>query len=77
MELASYRVIEEVKFMKSMCAWCARELDRVERCDDQPLTHGVCPECRRRFFAVSNEMDYPSREKDERDAPAEPGGTIR
>jgi DNA-directed RNA polymerase subunit RPC12/RpoP len=50
--------------MKRMCAWCGRELDQVERRDNQPLTHGLCPECRRRFFAVAKDPDGPLVEND-------------
>jgi DNA-directed RNA polymerase subunit RPC12/RpoP len=37
--------------MKRVCAWCGQELDQPERREDIPVTHGVCPTCRRRFFA--------------------------
>jgi len=50
--------------MKRMCAWCGRELDQVERRENQPLTHGLCSECRRRFFAVAEDRDAPSVESD-------------
>jgi hypothetical protein len=43
--------------MKRMCAWCGRELDQVERCENQPLTHGLCPAGRRRYFAVAEDGD--------------------
>lgn len=46
--------------MKRMCAWCGRELDQVELRENQPLTHGVCPECRRRFFAATMDRDVPT-----------------
>jgi DNA-directed RNA polymerase subunit RPC12/RpoP len=51
--------------MKRMCAWCGRELDQGERRDNQPLTHGLCPECRCRFFAVAKGPDAPSVANDE------------
>jgi NMD protein affecting ribosome stability and mRNA decay len=51
--------------MKRMCAWCGRELDQVERCENQPLTHGLCPECRRRYFAVAEDRDAPAVETGE------------
>jgi DNA-directed RNA polymerase subunit RPC12/RpoP len=50
--------------MKRICAWCGRDLDQ-ERPENQPRTHGLCPECRRRFFAVAKDEDVPSIENDQ------------
>jgi hypothetical protein len=58
--------------MKRICAWCGRELDQVERRENQPLTHGLCPECRRRFFAGAKDQNGPLVENDEGEARADP-----
>jgi hypothetical protein len=47
--------MEEGTAMKRMCAWCGQELDQVERRDNQPLTHGLCPACRRRVFPLTKD----------------------
>ena len=39
--------------MKRVCAWCGRELEQPERREDLQVTHGVCLECRGRFFATT------------------------
>ena len=39
--------------MKRVCAWCGRALDQPERREDVQVTHGVCQDCRSRFFASS------------------------
>ena len=39
--------------MKRVCAWCGRSLDETERREDLQVTHGVCQDCRTRFFASS------------------------
>lgn len=39
--------------MKRVCAWCGRALEKPERQDDVQVTHGVCQDCRSRFFASS------------------------
>ena len=37
--------------MKRVCAWCGRALDQPKRREDLRVTHGVCQDCRSRFFA--------------------------
>lgn len=39
--------------MKRVCAWCGRALDQPERREDVQVTHGVCQDCRSKFFASS------------------------
>jgi hypothetical protein len=46
--------------MKRVCAWCGQELDQAERREGLPITHGVCPVCRRKFFASEREKDTDS-----------------
>jgi len=48
--------------MKRVCAWCGRELDHDDGREDVPVTHGLCPPCRLRFFHTSRPPDAPSRE---------------
>jgi hypothetical protein len=74
MEVAILPSTEEAKAMKRMCAWCGRELDQVERRDNQPLTHGLCPECRRQFFPVATDQDTASLTEEKGVARVEPGG---
>jgi DNA-directed RNA polymerase subunit RPC12/RpoP len=52
--------------MKRVCAWCGRELDQSECREDMQVTHGVCPICRRRFFASAkaNEADSQPTQED-------------
>lgn len=47
--------------MKRVCAWCGRELDQPERPKDLQVTHGVCQDCRTRFFASSKAPKADSR----------------
>ena len=39
--------------MKRVCAWCGRALEQLGRRDEVQVTHGVCQDCRSRFFASS------------------------
>jgi hypothetical protein len=43
--------------MKRVCAWCGQELDQAERREGLPVTHGVCPVCRHKFFSLEKEAD--------------------
>lgn len=47
--------------MKRVCAWCGRELDQSERFEDAQVTHGVCQDCRRRFFDSARAKEASSR----------------
>jgi hypothetical protein len=37
--------------MKRICAWCGLALDESDSQETLEVTHGVCRDCRRRFFA--------------------------
>lgn len=40
--------------MKTVCAWCRQVIDSDDAetlGDDMPISHGVCPECIRKFFS--------------------------
>lgn len=39
--------------MKCVCAWCGRALGQPELPEVLRVTHGVCQDCRSRFFASS------------------------
>lgn len=41
--------------MKRMCAWCGLDLNQVEECEEMPVTHGLCPACRRQFFVTAKD----------------------
>jgi hypothetical protein len=43
--------------MKRICAWCNRALDAADQPTSLAATHGVCPECRRRFFPTGAERE--------------------
>jgi len=64
--------------MKRVCAWCNQEMDDVDRPGNRPVTHGLCPACRRRFFpsAKGKETDpllaIPSEVGKEAERPREP-----
>ena len=47
--------------MKRICAWCGRDLDQHDGRDHLQVTHGVCEECRRVFFASSKAKEADSR----------------
>jgi hypothetical protein len=36
--------------MKRVCGWCTREMDDADQPGILQVTHGLCPECRRRVF---------------------------
>lgn len=73
MEIADPTYPEERRAMKRLCAWCGRELDQSERREGLQVTHGVCPDCRRRFFASTKAKEADSRSTQE-DVGNDPGG---
>lgn len=52
--------------MKRMCAWCGRALDLSESCKDVPMTHGLCPDCRREHFASARTKEGDARSSEQR-----------
>jgi hypothetical protein len=32
------------------CAWCGKYMGEKEPYDDKSVTHGICPECRAKYF---------------------------
>jgi hypothetical protein len=46
--------------MKRICAWCGQQLVQGIRHEGLQVTHGVCKDCRRRFFASSQEKKVDS-----------------
>jgi len=74
MELACRAPSEGGRAMNRIYAWCGRELDQAERRDDLPVTHGLCPACRLRVFAVRKEEKAPSTDNAGGEDPAGPAG---
>ena len=35
---------------KVVCAWCKKEMGEVEWPREGEVTHGICPNCREKFF---------------------------
>ena len=38
--------------MKSICAWCKKELREFEPLEDKTVSHGICPECEKKALAL-------------------------
>jgi hypothetical protein len=57
--------------MKRICAWCGADLDDLQAHDRQTLTHGLCVDCRSRFFPARRGKD--ALANDEGSATAESG----
>jgi len=36
------------------CAWCGKYLGEKEPYEDKSVTHGICPECRAKYFPKNN-----------------------
>jgi hypothetical protein len=45
--------------MRRICAWCGQEMSRLDFSSDLTVTHGLCTECRKRFF-VSTDSELPT-----------------
>jgi len=37
--------------MKRVCAWCNGGLEDADRLENREVTHGLCQECRLRYFS--------------------------
>lgn len=35
--------------MKRICAWCGKDMGKVESIDDEGSTHGICETCRQKM----------------------------
>jgi hypothetical protein len=46
--------------MKRVCAWCGWELNPSEARDEEQVTHGLCADCRSKFFASAKAKKAPS-----------------
>jgi hypothetical protein len=51
--------------MRRICAWCTRDLDQPDGRVKLQVTHGVCEECRRKFFGSSKAKEADSRSSKE------------
>ncbi|MDD5501232.1 MAG: hypothetical protein PHH57_06075 [Candidatus Omnitrophica bacterium] len=38
------------------CAWCGKYLGEKEPYEDKSVTHGICPECRAKYFPKKNDL---------------------
>lgn len=41
------------------CAWCGKYLGEKEPYEDKSVTHGICPECRAKYFPKKKEDQSP------------------
>lgn len=41
------------------CAWCGKYLGEKEPYEDKSVTHGICPECRKKYFPKKKDNQSP------------------
>jgi hypothetical protein len=46
--------------MTRICAWCGRQLGDGEPCLEREVTHGLCEQCRQKYFASANANEKPT-----------------